>query len=311
MQHLLLLVIHHIVADGWSLAVLQRELSAYYNAYRRGESVSLPALPLSYAEYARRQRQGLQGAALGRQLEYWRAQLHHAPPLLHLPADRPRLPVQRHRGARISGEISAEVLHALKRLARQERATLFMVLLSAFKVLLMRYSGAEELVVGTPVAGRNSLDVEGLIGFFINTLVLRTALSGNPTFRELLARVKRVAVEAYSNQDVPFEQLVDEISPPRDPAHTPIFQVLFNLHNEPAGALHLQELQATAVALGRQTAKFDLSVSLLEHANGLHIGFEYDTDLFDAATVGELLSGYGRVLQQVGGEPERPIGNLL
>ena len=226
-EQVLVLVIHHIVADGWSMAVLFRELAALYNAQLRGEPLELPALPLQYADYAQWQRALLAGPELQRQLDYWRAQLEGAPPLLELPADRPRPLVQSHRGAWLEARLNAQLATGLKDLAGDNKSTLFMVLLAIFKVLLARWSGSEDVVVGTPIAGRGRTELEGLVGFFVNTLALRTRLDGNPPFSELLARVRQTALDAYAHPDLPFERLVEALRPERDLRHHPLVQVLF------------------------------------------------------------------------------------
>ncbi|MFQ5624813.1 MAG: condensation domain-containing protein, partial [Paracoccaceae bacterium] len=308
--HALVLVLHHIVADGWSMSVLFRELGEAYAAYRSGGAPAWPALPVQYADYALWQRGWLDGAELERQLGYWRRQLAGAPAQLALPADRPRPPVQTHRGARVTHRISATVTEALKDLGRAHGCTLFMVLLAAFDAVLARCSGQADIVVGTPVAGRGRTELEGLIGFFVNTLVLRVDLGGDPGFDTLLARVRRVALDAYAHQDVPFEKLVDDLRPERDPGRTPVFQVMFNLHNEPARAPDLSGLEVETVGVDRRTAKFDLAVSLQEFEQGLFTHFEYNTDLFDRETV-EYWSGYlERVLEAVVADPGVRLSGL-
>jgi amino acid adenylation domain-containing protein len=309
-EHRLLVVMHHIVSDGWSLGVLFRELSVAYAAHRRKAPPQLPPLPVQYADYALWQRRWLESGELERQLAYWRRQLAGSPPLMHLPTDRPRLPVERHRGARLSRQIPASIVAPLKSLARAEGCTLYMVLLAGLDAVLARYTGDEELVVGTPVAGRPRTELEGLIGFFVNTLVLRVSAAGNPTFRELLGRVKRTALEAYAHPDVPFERLVDELKPPRDPGRTPLFQVMFNLHSEPAQPLTLDGLAMSTAATPRDTAKFDLSISAGEYIDGLGLVFEYNTDLFDAETVEWLCGSFVEVLRGVGRDAGVRLGDL-
>ena len=230
--HLLVLVMHHIVSDGWSMGVLWRELTALY----AGHGEQLPALPVQYADYAQWQRETLQGAALDQQLAYWRTRLAGLPPL-ELPTDRPRPPVQGYRGARHPVALPAQLSAALNELSRRERVTPYMLLLAAFQVLLARYSGQEDIAVGSPIAGRSRREFEGLIGFFVNTLVLRSDLSGNPRFRELLARVREHALDAYAHQEVPFEKLVEELKPQRDLSRSPLIQAMFALQNAPGGEL--------------------------------------------------------------------------
>jgi hypothetical protein len=235
-EHVLLLSMHHIVSDGWSMGVLYRELSALYEAYREGGESPLPELPVQYADYAVWQREQLEGEVLDRQLSYWRERLAGAPELLELPTDRPRPPVQTYRGATVPVELSPELLERLQALGRSEGATLYMTLLGAFQVLLSKYSGSEDVVVGSPIAGRTRKEVEELIGFFVNTLVLRTDLSGDPSFREVLRRAREVTLGAYEHQEVPFERLVAELQPERSLSHSPLFQVMFTLQTAGGGA---------------------------------------------------------------------------
>ncbi len=309
-DQVLAIVVHHIVADGWSLGILGRELSALYNAALAGQSPHLAALPLQYADYAIRQGAALEGGELARQLEFWCAQLKDAPPYLDLPTDRPRPALSTHRGARCFRLLEPGLQSALKSLAQAEGCTLFMVLLAAFDVLLARHAGSEDVVVGTPVAGRPRTELEGLIGFFVNTLVLRTELRGNPRFRELLQRVKHSTLDAWAHADLPFEQLVEVLKPPRSTGRSPLFQVLFNLHNEPAGRLELSGLEATPLAVDRSTAKFELSVSLSETAAGLAVSFEYSTDLFLAASMQRMLDDFATVLAAVVASPDAPLASL-
>ena len=308
--HTLLVVIHHIVADGWSLGVLTRELAVLYAAARRGEAVALPTLACDYAGYAREQRRALGGGGLARQLGYWKTQLRDAPPFLDLPTDRPRPALPSARGARYSRTLPAGLQAGLQALARAEGCTLFMVMLAAFDVLLARYTGAEDIVVGTPVAGRPESDHEGLVGFFVNTLVLRTDLGGNPTVRELLARVRGMTLDAYEHAEVPFELLVETLQPPRNTSRTPLFQVLFNLHSEPGVPLELAGLAVQPVAIPRHSAKFDLSVSLAETAAGIAVGVEYSTDLFLPASVERLVADYAVLLSGLVAAPDGRLTDL-
>ncbi|MDQ1304167.1 MAG: Carrier protein, partial [Pseudomonadota bacterium] len=310
-DQVLAIVVHHIIADGWSLGILGRELSAHYNAALVGEPPALPALPLQYADYAIRQRAALEGGELERQLEFWRQQLKDAPPFLELPADRPRPALSTHRGARCFRLLPPELQAALKVLAQAEGCTLFMVLLAGFDLLLARYAGSEDIVVGTPIAGRPRTELEGLIGFFVNTLVLRTGLHGNPRFRELLQRVRQATLDAWAHADVPFEQLVEQLRPPRSTGRSPVFQVLFNLHNEPAGRLELSGIEVTPLAVDRGTAKFDLSVSLTEGSAGLAVSFEYSTDLYLAASMQRMLDDFAALLAAVAATPDARLASLF
>ncbi|HYH82071.1 MAG TPA: condensation domain-containing protein, partial [Longimicrobium sp.] len=268
-EHVLLLCIHHIVSDGWSSGVLFRELSALYAAYREGSDSPLPELAVQYADYAVWQREQLEGEVLERQLSYWRERLAGAPELLELPTDHPRPAMQSYRGATVPVELSLELLERIQRLGRSEGATLYMVLLGAFQVLLAKYAGSEDVVVGSPIAGRTRREVEELIGLFVNTLVLRTDLSGDPSFRETLRRVREVTLGAYEHQDLPFEKLVAELQPERSLSHSPLFQVMFTLQNAGGGGGALPGLSVSGVGAELASAKFDLSLTLAATAQGL------------------------------------------
>jgi amino acid adenylation domain-containing protein len=309
-EHVLLLGQHHIVSDGWSMGVLYRELSALYQAYRQGRPSPLPALGVQYADYAVWQREQLEGAALERQLAYWRERLAGAPELLELPTDHPRPPVQTYRGATVPVELSPELLERLQALARSEGATLYMVLLGAFQVLLSKYSGSDDIVVGSPIAGRTRKEVEELIGFFVNTMVLRTDLSGDPSFREVLRRAREVTLGAYENQEVPFERLVAELQPERTLSHAPLFQVLLVLQNAGGGGPELPELEVSRVEAERVSAKFDLSLEVAATARGLRGGLTYSTDLFDRTTVDRMLGHLERVLEQVAANADVRLSRL-
>ena len=308
-EHLLVLVLHHIVTDGWSMGVLFGELSALYQARLEGRQAQLPPLPIQYADYALWQRERLQGQLLERELGYWRKRLEGLS-TLELPTDRPRPPRPSYRGASQSVYIDARLSGALKRLARAQRCTLFMTLLAAFATLLQRYSGQADIAVGSPIAGRNHSQVEGLIGFFVNTLVLRTDASGNPSFLELLARVRENALEAYAHQELPFEKLVEALKPQRDPSRNPLTQVMFALQNVPGGQLNLPGVDCSRVTLSTGTAKFDLTLALSEHADGLRGELEYATDLFDAATIERLVGHWRVLLEGIVADPEQRISQL-
>ncbi len=231
---------HHIASDGWSMGILVREVTALYAAFAAGRPSPLPELPVQYADFAVWQRSWLHGEVLESEIAFWRRQLAGLPPLLELPTDRPRPAVQSFRGAARPVRLPAGLTRQVEALGRREGATLFMVLLAGFQALLARYSGQDDLAVGTPVAGRNRVEIEGLIGFFVNTLVLRGDLAGDPSFRELLGRVRETALAAYAHQDVPFEKLVEELAPERSLAHAPLFQVMFALQNAPGGSLEIR-----------------------------------------------------------------------
>ena len=251
---------HHIVSDGWSIGVLIREVGALYAAFVQGQPSPLAELPVQYADYAIWQRGWLQGEVLEKQVSYWREHLKGAPAALELPTDRPRPAVQSYRGAHHGIALPAELTASLNALARGEGATLFMVLLAAFQVVLSRWSGQSDIVVGSPIAGRTHRELEGLIGFFVNTLALRTELQGDPGFRELVGRVKETALGAYAHQDLPFEKLVAELQPVRDLSRQPVFQAFFALQNVPQETLQLPGLELRRAGGGRPTAKFDLAL---------------------------------------------------
>ncbi|NJN99266.1 MAG: amino acid adenylation domain-containing protein [Anaerolineales bacterium] len=309
-EHVLLLTMHHIISDGWSMSIFFRELSVLYAAFSTGKPSPLPELPIQYADFSLWQRQRLQGEALSNQLAYWKKQLQGAPPLLDLPTDRPRLAVSSHHGAGEAILLSKSVTEALKTLSQREGGTLFMTLLAAFQLLLYRYTGQNDLVIGTPIANRTRIESEGLIGFFINTLALRLRLSSQFTFQELLARVREVTLEAYAQQDLPFEKLVEELQPERDLSHTPLFQVWFVLQNAPAHALQLPGLTVTALAAAPETAKFDLTLSLEETHRGLQGILGYNTQLFEAATIERMARRFETLLQSIVAEPQQRLLNL-
>jgi amino acid adenylation domain-containing protein len=308
--HVLFLTMHHIVSDGWSLGVLFRELAAIYKAFAAGEPSPLPPLPIQYADFAVWQRETLQGAALRRQLDYWKAKLSNSSAILELPTDKPRPAIQQFHGAQRVLQLPQDLTQKLKDVSTRHRVTLFMTLLAAFKVLLWRYTNQTDIIVGSPIANRTRAETEDLIGFFVNTLVLRTDLSGNPTFAELLQRVKDVALGAYDHQDLPFEKLVEELSPERDPGRNPLFQVSFVLQNATRSRLELPELTLERLDVHSETAKFDLSLSILETTDGLKTSWEYDTDLFDADRIERMMGHLQVLLEAVVAGPEKRIGEL-
>ncbi|HEV2735420.1 MAG TPA: amino acid adenylation domain-containing protein [Longimicrobiaceae bacterium] len=309
-DHVLVLAQHHVVTDGWSMGVLFRELSALYASLVRGDPSPLAPLPVQYADYAVWQRGWLSGETLRRQVEFWRERLAGAPPLVELPTDRPRRTVQTTRGAAHHFRIPAATLDSLRAVARAEGATLFMAALAGFQLLLSRYSRQDDVVVGTPIAGRTHEVLEGLVGMFVNTLALRTDLSGDPGFRELLGRVREGTLAAYAHQDLPFEKLVEELQPQRDPGHAPVFQVMFSLQNLPAATLQLPGLTLEPVAAEGRTTKFDLSLSLVDAADGLLGALEYNTDLFDAGSVERMAAHLALLLEGAAAEPSRPLSGL-
>ncbi len=306
----LLLTLHHIVSDGWSMGILVREIAALYGAFAAGQPSPLPELPVQYADFARWQRGWLAGETLERQLEHWRRNLHGAPPLLELPTDRPRPAVQRLVGRHQPWKPPADLGEALHALCREEGATLFMGLLALFQALLQRYTGRDDVIVGTPVAGRNRLETEGLIGLFLNSLVLRVDLSGSPDFRTALARTREVTLEAFARQDLPFEKIVEELEPERNLSHSPLFQVMFVLQNAPGAALEMPGVTLAPVEAeeGAATAaKFDLTLAVVETAQGLSGGLEYNVDLFEPATVSRMLGHLQTLLAGVVKRPDRPL----
>ncbi|HEX2210446.1 MAG TPA: amino acid adenylation domain-containing protein [Longimicrobium sp.] len=309
-EHVLLLCMHHIVTDGWSMGVFFREVSAAYEAYLSGGEPALPALPQQYAHYAAEQRGRLQGEALDRELAWWKERMAGAPALLELPTDHPRPAVQSYRGAQERVEIPRDVTERLQALGRAEGASLYMVLLGAFQVLLGRYAGADDVVVGSPIAGRTRPEVEGLIGFFVNTLVLRTDLSGDPGFRELLRRVRTGALGAYAHQEVPFERVVAELQPERSMGHSPLFQAMFTLNEVGAGKEGFAGLRVSRVAPETGTAKFDLLLGMSQNEDGLAGEMVYATDLFHAGTIRRMLVHLGRVLEQVSADPDVRLSAL-
>ena len=303
-EHCLLVAMHHIASDGWSSRVFLRELAAFY----RGEE--LPDLAVQYGDYAVWQRSWLQGKALDERLSYWQRQLEGSPALLPLPVDRPRPPRQSYRGARETLEISGHLARELEELSRKERATLFMTLLTAFYTLLHRYSGAEDIVVGCPVANRTRAEAEPLIGLFVNTLAVRADLSGGPSFREVLGRVREAALGAYAHQDVPFEKLVETLQPDRSLSYPPLFQVMFQLRNLPAEVRALGPVELEPLDFDPGVAPFDLTLDIAERAGGLHCVLDYNTDLFDRTTARQMLEHYGRLLEGAAREPETAIAAL-
>jgi amino acid adenylation domain-containing protein len=309
-EHVLLLTMHHIVSDGWSAGVLVREMAALYAAYAEGRESPLAELPIQYADYAQWQREWLKGAVLEEQLGYWRKQLAGAPPLLELPTDRPRPASQSFRGGRVSFALGPELSKELQSLSRREGATLFMTLLTAWQILLSRYSGQKDICVGSPIAGRTRAEVEGLIGFFVNTLVIRGDLSGDPPFSLALRRVKDACLGAYAHQDAPFEKLVEELRPERSLTNTPLFQVCFVLQNASILRLDLQGLKLRPFDTGSVTAKFDLTLLVSERNGVLDGTIEYSSDLFEAETIHGLSRHFQTLLGEIASKPAQRISWL-
>jgi hypothetical protein len=308
-DHLLLLTMHHIASDGWSRGVLWRELSAWYTSFANGQEPEPPKLPVQYADYALWQREQLRGGRLEELLQYWRGQLEGLS-LLELPTDHPRPPVPTYRGAHHEFEVPVELADRLKSLARTEGVTLHMTLLAAFQVLLSRYSGQKDIAVGMPIAGRNHADLEGLIGFFVNTLVLRGDLSGDPSFRDLLGRVRETSLGAYDHQELPFEKLVEELQPERDPSRSPLFQVMFQLLDFGDRGRELGELGIEAMPSISERVHFDLEVNLWQKPESLKGVIVYSTDLFEGATIERLIGHFLTLLEGIVAAPEAPIAEL-
>jgi amino acid adenylation domain-containing protein len=309
-HYILLLIMHHLVTDGWSSPVLLQELTTIYKAFRVGLPSPLPPLPIQYADYALWQRQWLQGGVLESQLEYWRRQMADVPATIDLPIDHPRPPVQSFAGASHQFELSHELTASLKAIGQREGATLFMTILAALTVLLFRYSGQPDIVIGSPIANRTLPETRDLIGCFINTVALRLRLFGNPTFRELLARVREVTQAAYAHQDLPFERLVEELQPQRDLSRHPLFQVMFTLQVAAAPARADEVIQLSPVEVDNGVAKFDLTVDLSETAQGLRGIFLYDASLFDAPTRERMLGHFQTLLAGVAAQPDQRLADL-
>ena len=304
-------MIHHIVADGWSIGILLRELAELYRASLADEAPSLAPLPIQFADFALWQRQQLQGEALETQIAFWKRYLEGAPDSLALPSDRTRTPLPSYRGAMHAIFLPESLSAELKALGRRENVTLFMTLLDAFEVLLARYSGQDDIVVGSPITGRNRVDLEGLIGFFVNTLALRTDLSGNPTFRELLARVRESTLDAFAHKDLPFARLVEELKPGRSSNQTPLFQVLFALEYPETTSLRVAGLVFERLEFDFNWAKFDLTLTVSERSGvELRVSFNYDTDLFDEATIRRMAGHFQRLLEGFVADPGQPIIEL-
>ena len=309
-DQVLLLVMHHIVSDGWSMGVLIRELGDLYEAFSNSRPSQLPELPIQYGDFARWQREWLEGEALNKQIDFWKQQLAGAPAMLELPTDKSRPVIQTFTGAYHTSAVGKELTESLKELSRRERVTLFMTLLAAFQTMLYRYANQDDILIGTPIANRTSTETEGLIGLFVNMLVMRTDLSGNPTFRELLGRVREIALDAFAHQDLPFDKLVEELQPERSLSHTPMFQALFALQNVPKTTWKLSSLELQEFSYPKRTSKLDLSLYVGERANGLALSFEYSTDLFHAATIEGMAGHFQTLLEGIVANPEQRIAEL-
>ncbi len=312
-DHVLVLVQHHIVSDGWSMQVMVEELVQLYAGYSQGLDVVLPALPIQYADYALWQRSWMEAGEKERQLAYWTGLLGGEQPVLELPFDRPRPARQSHRGAQLGFELPRELVEAVRALAQREGASSFMLLLASFQALLYRYSGQADIRVGVPIANRNRVETERLIGFFVNTQVLKADLDGRMGFDELLAQARQRALEAQAHQDLPFEQLVEALQPERNASHNPLFQVLFNHQSEIRSVtpeVQLEDLRLEGLAWDGQTAQFDLTLDIQEDENGIWASFDYATDLFDASTVERLAGHWRNLLRGIVANPRQRLGEL-
>jgi amino acid adenylation domain-containing protein len=309
-EHTLLLTMHHIISDGWSIGILFRELSALYAAACTGEAPALPELPIQFADFVLWEREQLQGAALEKSLAYWKKQLGGTLPVLELPVDHPRSVAPMSRGAAHAVPLPKPLTQALKALGQQEGATLFMTLLAAFQVLLYRWTGQEDIVVGSVVAGRRKVELEKLIGFFVNTLVFRNNLADGPTFRELLGRVRETSLGALAHQDLPFDRLVQELRPDRTVSRNPLFQVMFVLQNAPMAPMQLPRVSLEPIEVDAGTAKFDLTLSMMELPQGLRAALEYNADLFEPTTIARLLRCLQTLLEGIVAQPDQKIAKL-
>jgi amino acid adenylation domain-containing protein len=309
-EHVLVVTMHHIISDGWSLDIFLRELGTLYGVYSAGAESPLPELKIQYADFASWQREWLQGERLEALLAYWKKQLDGTPPVLELPLDHPRPPVRTLRGARETLALPASLTDDLKAFSRDEGATLFMTLVAAFKTLLYRYSGQEEITIGTPSANRNQAEIEEIVGFVVNTLILRTSLSAAATFRDLLGSVRETVIDACTHQDLPFEKLVEELQPTREVGRTPLFQVMLAQQKALAPALEAMGVSFRPLEVETATAKFDLTLYVAEGAQELRLTLEYSTDLFEAATISRMLGHLRKLLEGVVSDAGRALSEL-
>nr|QEO74780.1 AMP-dependent synthetase and ligase [uncultured bacterium] len=310
-EHILLYTMHHTISDEWSMGVLIQEVATLYKAFASGEQSPLEELPVQYADYAVWQRDLLQGEVLDEQLSYWQEQLKGAPPVLDLPTDKPRSSLQTTKGAHVKVQLPAELTQQLRQLSRQESATLFMTLLAAFEVLLHRYTGQQDIVVGTPIAGRGRREVEGLVGAFINALAIRVDLSGDPTFQELIRRVRSAVLGAFAHDEMPFEKLLEVLQPARQPGYAPLFQVVFNYLQAHDPVIELPNLSISFLGVNLEKAKYDLTFYISEGRNGLSGNITYKTNLFEATTIERMLTDFEKILIQVAGQPEARLSTIV
>ncbi len=311
LSHILAVTLHHIISDGWSMGLIVKELASLYNAFVEGRQPLLEPLPIQYGDYAVWQRQWLSGQLLDRQLFYWKQQLAVPLPVLQMPTDRPRPPSQSFKGSSVALRLKPELTHQLKAMARREGVTLYMLLLAAFYSLLFRHTSEPDIIIGTDVAGRSRREVEGLIGFFVNQLVLRVKLSADLSFREVLNRVKEVCLAAYANQDVPFEKLVEELQPRRQAGVHPLFQVKFAYQNDPAGRLGFAGLVAKTVEIKNNIVNYDLSLAILDKDQELTCAFEYDVELFNSATIVRMSEDFKAIINILVTQSEIGLSKLI
>ena len=309
-DHALLIVTHHSIWDGWSLGILSRELSAFYGAHCRNEPAVLPELSIQYADFALWQRREMQGQILQDQLTYWKRQLAGAPPVLALPLDRARPAIQSHSGRQHTFALSQQLKRRLQEIAGAERSTLYMTLLAGFAAFLFRHTNEPDILIGSPIAGRTHPELESLIGSFVNTIVMRVDCGGNPSFRQLLRRVRKVCFEAFANQEVPFEKVVEALAPERTLSYAPLFQVLFALQNMPQESLLMGEVEVTLHTLDLGASQFDLSLLMKGSKSGLQDGIVYNTDLFEPETIKNLCEHWKRFLEGIAENPEGKIAHL-
>ncbi|MBD2607328.1 amino acid adenylation domain-containing protein [Scytonema hofmannii FACHB-248] len=309
-EHVLLVTMHHIITDGWSCNVFLRELSTLYAAFSTNQPSALPELPIQYADFAVWQRDRIQGKFLATQLNYWKQQLSGELPVLQLPTDRPRPNVTTFTGAKQYFTFSTVLTNALRQLSQQADTTLFMSLLAAFNILLYRYTDQKDILIGSPIANRNRAELEGMLGLFVNTLVLRNNLNGNPSFRELLHRVREVTLDAYAHQDLPFEMLVEELHPERDLSRNPLYEVMFVLQNSPVSVQEVSGLTLRTLEFDSGTAQLDIFLSLSESQEGLTGYLEYNTDIFDSTTITQFINNFQTLLENIVTNPEQHLNEL-
>jgi hypothetical protein len=308
-EHIVIFCAHHVIIDGWSIDVIIDEFATLYDAFTKGQASPLPEPAVQYKDFAVWQREWLQGAVLDEQLAYWKDRLSDVPPM-ELPTEKPREMVQTYRGGKQAAIFPAELAERIKKLAQHEGVTLYVILLAAFQTLLSRYTENADVIVGSPSAGRNQIETEKLIGFFVNSLVMRSDLSGNPSFSEVLKRVREVVLGAQSHQDIPFEKLVEVLQPERSLSHVPLIQVWFVLMNARPQEVKLPGLRINLLPSDADTVKLDLGLTISDELRGYTVVFEYNAELFNDATIAEMLKHFETLLWEVSAKPEQPILNI-